>query len=345
MDLKFSFRLLLLPFSWIYGFITHLRNLLYSIGIFHSFKIPKKSICVGNLSIGGTGKTPHVDLLVDLLLSKNKKVAVLSRGYGRKAKGLIEVKKKSIAIEVGDEPLFYKKKHGDNLTVVVAEKRKIGVDYILKNNPKNDIIVLDDAFQHRAVKAGLNILITEFNRPFYSDFVLPAGNLREFSSGKRRTDIIIVSKSPDNISKENEAEIRRKIGFNPEKIFFSKINYQPLKCFNLGIETETESILLITGIANPTPLMDKLKKNYSVTHLNYPDHHTFNSQDIAEIHQKFDTFATGNKIIVTTEKDFMRLKDIDLVKSNQNNWFYQPIITTIKEETKFNQIIYEYCKV
>ena len=345
MDIKFSFRLLLLPFSWIYGLITYFRNIFYSIGIIKSYDIPKKSICVGNLSVGGTGKTPHVDLLVTSLLSKNKKVAVLSRGFGRKTKGLLEVEKTSIAIEVGDEPLFYKKKHGENLTVVVAEKRKIGVDYIIQKNPENDIIVLDDAFQHRAVKAGLNILITEFERPFYSDFVLPAGNLREFSSGKRRADIIIVSKSPNNISEGIEAKIRQKIGFNPGKIFFSEVNYLPLKPFSQGVETKTENILLITGIGNPAPLKNKLEENYSVTHLIYTDHHVFNSKDIAEIYQKFDTFATGNKIIVTTEKDFMRLKDLDLVKSNLNDWFYQPIITTIKDETKFNQIIYEYCKV
>ena len=182
-----NLRLLLLPFSWIYGSIVSLRNLLFDLNILKSYTIPKKSICVGNLSVGGTGKTPHVDLITLQLIDNQLNTSILSRGYGRNTTGLIEVNTTSKASEVGDEPLFYKTKYEDEIRVVVAEKRKLGVDYILNKYPKNDVIVLDDAFQHRAVKAGFNILITDYSHLFCDDFVLPAGNLREWKKGKKKS--------------------------------------------------------------------------------------------------------------------------------------------------------------
>ena len=337
-----NFRLLLLPLSWIYGTITFFRNKCYDFGIFKSYKIPVKSICVGNLSTGGTGKTPHVDLLIELILKADKNVATLSRGYGRTTKGLREVKITSNATEVGDEPLFYKCKYSEQIKVVVAEKRKIGVDFILKNTPKTDVIILDDAFQHRAVKAGLNIIISDYNHPFHSDFILPAGDLRESKSGIKRSDCIIISKCPIDLNAQKIEEIKAKINFASDLIFFSRIKYTALKPFRFEIAPNIENILLVAGIGNPTPLYKYLNKDYNVNLLQFNDHHVFKASDIVKIHQKFDTFANGNKIIVTTEKDFMRLKNFEETLDKEYPWFYQPIKTIINEEERFNLYINEY---
>jgi len=338
----FNFRLFLLPFSWIYGSVVFIRNKCFDFGIFKSYKIPSKSICVGNLSTGGTGKTPHVDLLIELLLQQNKKVSTLSRGYGRTTKGLREVFTVSNAIDVGDEPLFYKCKYEDQIDVVVAEKRKIGIDFILQKKTATDVIILDDAFQHRAVIAGLSIIISDYNHPFYSDHILPAGNLRESKKSINRADCIIISKCPENLSKEKMGEIKSKINFNPQRIFFSRIEYSHLKPFQFEQETKVENILLVAGIGNPNPLVEFLSKKYNVNLLQFNDHHVFKASDIVKIHQKFDTFANGNKIIVTTEKDFMRLKNFNETLGEVYPWFYQPIKTIINEEKQFNLYINEY---
>ncbi len=340
-----NFRLLLLPFSWIYGGIVALRNLCYDFGVLSSYDIPKKSICVGNLSVGGTGKTPHVDLVTSYLIDKQLLPSILSRGYGRNTSGLLEVKESSTAAEIGDEPLFYKTKFKEKIRVVVAEKRKLGVDYILDNYPKNDVIVLDDAFQHRAVKAGFNILITDYSHSFCDDYMLPAGNLREWTYGKKRADAIIVSKSPSKISEEEMQNIRTKLKFNSNAIFFSHIEYRELKPFSKGVDFKIENILLVTGIGNPTPLFTELGSRYRVELLRFKDHHVFTPKNIAEIHEKFDTFANGNKIIVTTEKDFMRLKNFIETNSASYPWFYQPINTIIKQQHKFNLCLNEYLKI
>ncbi len=331
-----------MPFSWIYGLITFTRNKCYDFGCFKSFDIPVKSICVGNLSTGGTGKTPHIDLLINLLLQENKKIATLSRGYGRKTKGILEVFSDSNAIDVGDEPLFYKKKHHEQIRVIVAEERRKGVEFILNNSQKTDIILLDDAFQHRAISAGLNILITEHKKPFYSDFLLPAGNLRENKKGIQRADCIIISKCPQKITPEEKEKIKANIDFNPDRIFFSKIEYDALKPFRKAKPNNVENVLLVTGIGNPSPLFKHLSQKFKVHLLQFNDHHIYKASDIVKIHQNFDTFASGNKIIVTTEKDFMRLKNFEETFNDNYPWFYQPIKTIIDEEKQFNLFINEY---
>ncbi len=342
MNSSFNFRILLLPFSWIYGSVVFIRNKCFDFGIFKSYKIPPKSICVGNLSTGGTGKTPHVDLLIELILHQNKRVATLSRGYGRTTKGLREVYVNSKAIDVGDEPLFYKCKYEEKIHVIVAEKRKIGIDFILQKKPVTDVIILDDAFQHRAVQAGLSIVISDYNHPFYLDHILPAGNLRESRKSINRADCIIISKCPANLSVEKMREIKTNIKFNPNRVFFSKIEYAPLKAFQFDIKTKVENVLLVAGIGNPTPLVEYLSKDFNVNLLQFNDHHVFKASDIVKIHQKFDTFANGNKIIVTTEKDFMRLKNFKETLGENYPWFYQPIRTIINEEEQFNLYINEY---
>lgn len=336
-------RLLLLPFSWIYGSITALRNVLYDTGILKTYTIPNNSICVGNLSVGGTGKTPHVDLIAGHFISQHKSVATLSRGYGRSTEGLLEATQKSTAAEIGDEPLLYKSKYGKNLRVIVSEKRIDGVKYIQKNTPNNTIILLDDAFQHRAVKAGLNIIITEYSNLFIDDFHLPAGNLREWKSGIKRADIIIVSKCPVIESEEKEV-ISNRLNFDPTKIFFSHIDYGKFKGFSTQTVATIKNILLVTGIGNPAPLLGHLNLQYNVMHLRFKDHHAFTPKDIAEIHEKFDSFASHNKIILTTEKDYVRLRGFSQIETNKNHWFYQPITTIIDELEEFNLLLDEHVK-
>ncbi len=323
--------------------IAAIRNKFFDWGFFSSYEIKYKSICVGNLSTGGTGKTPHVDLIVSGLLDNHKNISILSRGYGRKTKGFREVKSDSTTDEVGDEPLFYKNKFNDRLNVFVSEKRVIGIKHIEQNLAPDTIIVLDDAFQHRAVKAGFSIIISEFSNLFTNDAVLPAGNLRESISSIKRADLIIISKCPNNITEKEKKEIRSTIRFNKDKILFSRIKYSELTPIFQPIDTEEiENVLLVTGIGNPKPLEKHLKKHYNVSLVKYPDHHDYNEGDIAKIHEKFDTFASRNKIIITTEKDFMRLKKLNLTNLRKYPWYIQPIVTEIDEQQKFNLYLNEY---
>lgn len=336
-----TLRKLLWPFSLIYGFITYMRNKCYDLGIFETFVIPKKSICVGNLSVGGTGKTPHVAYLAEYL-SQFKETAILSRGYGRNTKGFIHVNEQSTTEKVGDEPLFYFKHFKDKVHVAVCEKRKDGVIELNKLFPSNELIILDDAFQHRAVKAGFSILLTDFNDPFSSDLVLPAGNLREWKIGKKRADCLIATKCPSVLTELEKKTFAINLGVNREKVYFSTIEYGEMKPLLFQVE-EPKSVLLITGIANPIPLIRHLKSKFYVEHIQYDDHHVFTKEEIDKIHQKFDTFASDEKIILTTEKDFMRLKDFTS-KWNLNAypWYYQPITVKIDNEKQFKSLIDQY---
>lgn len=334
-------RFLLFPFALIYFGITSTRNLLYELGIFKIFVIPKKSICVGNLSVGGTGKTPHVSYLADWL-SETVETSILSRGYGRKSTGFLWVKPISKVTEVGDEPLFYANRFKENVHVAVCERRAIGVEKIQELFPRNELIILDDAFQHRAVKAGLSILITDFNNPFSTDFLMPVGSLRENRSGKNRADIIIVSKCPNELNQATKNDLIKSINFTSEAVFFSHIKYDNIITFGKKIE-KIKNVLLITGIANPKPLLEHVSNQFKVEQIAFGDHHVFSTDDIQRIHQKFDTFANDETIILTTEKDFMRLKDF----SNDWNlrdypWYYQPITIEIEEVEKFKNLINKY---
>jgi len=338
-----NFRLLLLPFGFIYGVITAARNLVFNLKIKEIYEIPVKSICVGNLSVGGTGKTPHVAYIVELLKSEHE-IQILSRGYGRKTKGYFLLDENSTAENVGDEPLFYHKQF-KNADVAVCESRKIGVENLLKLK-ENQIIILDDAFQHRAVKAGLNIIITDFNQPYFKDLMLPAGNLREWISGRKRADIVVVSKCKLNLDQETKGRFKQKLKFNPDSIYFSSIKYGELCAFNLNSTLYSfTKVLLVTGIANPIPLFEYLKENFDVELLQFPDHHAFSMDDIHKIHKKFDTFVSDNKAIVTTEKDFMRLQS-KKYKSviDQKPWFYQKITVELDRELEFKKEIKNYAR-
>lgn len=334
-------RVFLLPLSLIYGFITFLRNKLYDSGIFKSYKIPKKSICIGNLSTGGTGKTPHVAYLAEYFKDKIE-TAILSRGYGRNTKGFILLNENHTSQQVGDEPLFYKILFKNQIHVAVCEDRATGIQALQKQFPENEMILLDDAFQHRKVQAGFSILLTNFNSPFSKDFVLPAGNLREWKSGRKRADCLIITKCPSNQTESQKIQFAKELKVNRDELFFSSIKYGSLKSLGNKLDSP-ESVLLVTGIANPEPLKDFLSKTFNVEHLKFKDHHQFNEQDIQQIHQKFDTFTDDKKILVTTEKDFMRLKD-KLSKSDLEKypWYFQPITVEIDEEEKFKELINSY---
>ena len=335
-------RLFLLPFSWIYGIITAIRNYFYDKGYFKSLKIPGKSICVGNLSTGGTGKSPHTAYLAEEFLS-DFDVSILSRGYGRKTKGLREVIFGDMADDVGDEPLMLKSRFGDKVRVVVAEDRQEGVGYIQNNTAnKETLIILDDAFQHRKVKAGFSILLSDYNAPFYNDFVLPAGNLREWKSGKKRADCIIITKCPEIIASEEKKRITERL--NTDKpVFFSRTVYSGIVAFGQKEEDKIENVLLVTGIARPEPLEIELRKKYNVSTMHYRDHHNFSREDIAKILRKFDTFASHEKAIITTEKDYVRLKSV-LTKEELINipWYYQAISIKIDRDKEFKTLIKAY---
>lgn len=338
-------RWLLLPLSWLYGLITFIRNKAYDWGILKSYEIPKKSITVGNLSVGGTGKTPHVDYLIQYFLSKKTKLSVLSRGYGRKTNGLVVASNDSTAAEIGDEPLQYVQRYSDKIKVVLAEKRKVGVDHILSEFPENELIILDDAFQHRAVSAGFSILITPFDDLFSDDFMLPTGNLREWKQGKNRADLIVVSKSPATISNDHKSRIIKKLGFDANRVFFSSLVYTDLVPFSDKNQTlDIEHALIVTGIGNPTPLVNYWKDKCTVELMAFPDHHNYSRSDIKAIHEKFGKFATENKVIITTEKDYMRLQQFDEVFDQQYAWHYQPIGITINNPNIFNALLDDYTR-
>ncbi len=304
-----NLRKYLLPFSLLYEFVTTIRNFLYDIGVFRSYRSEIPTIVVGNLSVGGTGKTPQIEYLIRLLQEKYK-VAVLSRGYKRKTKGFILIRDYHQVEEVGDEPFQFFQKF-KNIDVAVDADRVNGIKVLIDNvNP--DVILLDDAFQHRRVNATTNILLTKFNDLFIDDAVLPKGNLRESKKGTKRADAIVITKCPENLSKDEQEVIQSKIEKKYSKpIFFSTISYanttQGYREYTRE-DFKKNEIFIITGIANPKPLLEFLVGiNYKIHHLQFPDHHYFSDEDIERIKSEFEQMPK-NKILLTTEKDYMRLE-------------------------------------
>jgi len=305
-----SFRFILLPLSVLYGFIIWLRNKLYDINIFKSASFNFPIICVGNLAIGGTGKTPMVEYLIRLL-KENYKTATMSRGYKRKTKGFAIADKNTTALDIGDEPMQFYRKFPD-ITVSVAEDRLASIPQLLHDKPATKVIILDDAFQHRQVKAGLNILLTEYRDLFTRDFILPAGNLRDIKASYKRADIIIVTKCKSHLTEEEKDKLTDEIKPLPnQKIFFTKIEYgSPYHLFNKNEKflSPDTNILLICGIANPKPIKEILN-TYSATYdmMRFRDHHIFTIDDLRDIKDQFEKIDSENKIILTTEKDGVRL--------------------------------------
>ncbi|MCB0546065.1 MAG: tetraacyldisaccharide 4'-kinase [Phaeodactylibacter sp.] len=305
-------QILLAPFSLLYGLGVGMRNALYNRGLLKGVEFNVPVISVGNLSVGGAGKTPHIEYLIRLLKDYIE-VATLSRGYRRKTKGFLNVKRQMNAEQVGDEPLQFKRKFPD-IQVTVSESRTFAIPKIMMDRPETQVVLLDDAFQHRSVKPGLNILLTEYSRPFTRDYLLPSGRLREWRSAYQRADIIIVSKCPLVLApEEKEAMIREIDPLDHQKIYFSYYRYgKPYYIFNpryvLELNPEMD-VLLISAIANTDYLVEYLDQQASsVRILEYEDHHYFTKYDVGQLKAKFDQLESEKKAIITTEKDAMRLE-------------------------------------
>jgi tetraacyldisaccharide 4'-kinase len=328
-------RYILFPIVPFYYLATWLRNKFYDLGVksSSSFKVPV--ICVGNLSVGGTGKTPMIEYLIRLLKS-DYKIATLSRGYKRKTKGFVLADNTTNADSVGDEPYQFHKKFPDVMVSVDANRRN-GIGKLLEYEPKPDVILLDDAFQHRKVKAGFNILLTSYDDLYTMDMVLPTGNLREPKIGAKRANVLMVTKCPISISESNKQDIIGKLKpLDHQYVFFSSINYSEM--IKNSIEEKYLSYIkniaftLVTGIANPKPLVEFLNaEGYKFEHLNFKDHHEFSDKDIEHLKKK--------KLIITTEKDFMRL---EASFKNSNQIFYLAINTFVDKSNEFDKLITDY---
>jgi tetraacyldisaccharide 4'-kinase len=306
-----SFRVLLLPLALIYGLVIFIRNRLFDKGILKSAVFNFPLICIGNLSVGGTGKSPMVEYLIELLKPRYK-VATLSRGYKRKTKGYVLASAATTALEIGDEPMQFHVKFPD-ISVASCEERIVGIPHLLQDVPDLQTIILDDAFQHRSVKAGLNILLTDYGNTYPHDFFLPTGDLRDEKQSAKRAQIIIVTKCPYSLSQEEKQKIIRDLKpVADQHVFFTTIEYgTPYHIFNHGDEwmlTPRDEVLLVCGIANPAPLKEYLHvKTDTYYQQDYSDHHIFTIDDLNEIRKKFEDIAAKDKLILTTEKDAVRL--------------------------------------
>lgn len=326
-------RYILFPFSILYGGVVWLRNKAFDLGVLNSKSYDFPVICVGNLSVGGTGKSPMVAYLIQLFHSKYR-VATLSRGYKRESKGFYLLNGTEAATQVGDEPLQFKTNFND-INVAVDENRQHGIAELQKLKPSPQIIVLDDAFQHRKVNPGFSIVLTAYDDIYATDFMLPTGNLREPISGANRANILVVTKCPEDLSTEAQMRIASKLKPKSyQSVYFTKIEYAHTVT-NCEVEidlNELRKFTLVTGIANPKPLVQKLKKqNLDFEHINFPDHHNFSAKELKRLKQQ--------ELIVTTEKDFMRLKG----KLSSDKLFYLPIhIAFLSRQEQFKQEVSSY---
>ncbi len=342
-------RLLLFPFSLLYGLAVILRNLGYDKGILKSVRFDLPVISVGNLTAGGSGKTPMTEYLVRLL-KNNYKIATLSRGYGRDTSGFRLVVPDASSAETGDEPLQFKRKFRD-ITVAVCEDRAEGISRLKK---EHDLIILDDAFQHRAVKPGLSILLYDYNKLFKLQCLLPAGDLREPLSGRYRADIIVVSKTPLLLGEETMEKIVKRIDpAERQRVFFSFLTYGDLISLNDGVPDRylrsiqgNTRIILLTGIADAGPLLSELYKYTPlIEHQEYSDHHNFSKKNISKLVQSFNDLAAFDKLIITTEKDAQRLRSHNINEQLQAlPVYYLPVEAKIHEPERsaFNKLIEKY---
>ena len=342
-------RILLLPFSFIYGLIVRIRNYLFDIRVLKSVEFKLPVIGVGNLSAGGTGKTPHVEYLIRLLQNRIK-IAVISRGYLRKSKGFVLADANSTVAKVGDEPMQYINKF-KNLLVAVDENRRHGIQKLISEQPEMKAVILDDAYQHRYVKPGLTILLTDFHSLYSNDYLLPAGRLRESKKGAKRADIIIVTKTDPVFSPLNKRAVLEKIKPLPhQKVFFSFVTYGfpvplfpslPALHYNL-----INTIVLFVGIANPYPLEQYLKRLCSeLITIRFKDHHQFTEKEITAVKTTYNNQFTKRKVLITTEKDAMRLNEPSLLELLKGiPVYYIPIEISFhfREKEKFDKLITDF---
>ncbi|MCZ2298852.1 MAG: tetraacyldisaccharide 4'-kinase [Chitinophagales bacterium] len=306
-----SFRVLLLPFALLYGLVISIRNWMFNKNYLKSSTFNFPLICVGNIAVGGTGKSPMVEYLIRNL-QPHFTTGTLSRGYKRKTKGYALANENTTALEIGDEPMQFHTKFPD-VSIAVGEERLVAIPQMLHDNPNLQVIILDDAFQHRSVRAGLNILLTEYSNIYTYDFFLPTGDLRDEKSSAKRADIIVVTKCPSDISQDKKYKILRSIKpLKHQRVFFTAIDYgTPYHIINKEDEwilTPNEEVLLVCGIANPRPLKEYLLNNvHTYYQKDYSDHHIFNIDDLNEIKKTFEKIKASRKLILTTEKDAVRL--------------------------------------
>ncbi|MFZ1703809.1 MAG: tetraacyldisaccharide 4'-kinase [Saprospiraceae bacterium] len=326
---KKLFQILLIPFSLLYGGIISLRDMMYETGLLKSSKFNLPVISVGNLSIGGAGKSPHIEYLVSIF-QDYLDLGILSRGYKRETTGFRLVSTTDTALTVGDEPLQFKKKFKD-VVVAVDENRALGIPMMLGQYPNIQTILLDDAFQHRQVAPGLNILLTPYDHLFTRDYLLPSGRLREWRSAYKRADIILITKCPDEVSPEKRHTILQEINpLSHQKLFFSKFEYDyPYHFYNAQYRIKLDDdldIILISAIANTSYLEDYLNTKVKNIHsMEFEDHHQFTHGDIDYLIQKYKALPEKRKLILTTEKDATRLEPFnDILYQNQIPIFIQP---------------------
>ena len=344
----------LLPLSWLYGCGVRLRNFCFDVGLLKSRSFHVPVIAVGNITVGGTGKTPHVEYLVSLLKEKFH-VAVLSRGYKRKTSGFILADDETTVRDIGDEPYQMKQKF-PNVSVAVDKKRVHGIEQLTDNDEKLDVILLDDAFQHRYVKPGVNILLVDYHRLIIYDKLLPAGRLREPLKGKDRADIVIVTKCPKDLKPMEFRVITKAMSLYPyQHLFFTTLDYDALSpVFPEGRPApaldalKEENVLLLTGIASPRQLEEDLTPLVKhITTLTYPDHHNYRRKDIEHINETFDQMPSP-KVIITTEKDAVRLSTAEGFSDEVRRSIYAfPISIRFmqkEQEDKFNDFIIGYVR-
>jgi tetraacyldisaccharide 4'-kinase len=303
-------RILLFPFSLVYALVVKIRNWCFDKKVLSSVSFNLPIICVGNLAAGGTGKSPMVELLIRMLRDRYP-IAILSRGYKRKTRGYALANDATTALDIGDEPMQFHTKFPD-VAIAVGEERIVAIPQLLHDRPETKTIILDDAFQHRRVKAGLNILLTDYSNLFTRDWWLPSGDLRDAPSSYKRADIIVVTKCPEALNEDERTAVAAEIGpLAHQQIFFSSIQYgAPYRIVGSGgaVVNEGVEVLLVTGIANPTPLKEWLDRHSKAYYeMAYGDHHIFSIDDLQAIFRRFEGITADRKLILTTEKDAVRL--------------------------------------
>jgi tetraacyldisaccharide 4'-kinase len=343
-------RILVFPFALLFGVIVYVRNKLYDWGVIRSRHFNVPTIAVGNLAVGGSGKSPHIEYLIRLL-KKEYTVATLSRGYRRKTKGFKLARQHATANEVGDEPAQFKHKFR-TVTVAVDEKRGRGIKKILKADPYTDVILLDDAFQHRSVKPGLSVLITDFHNPYPEDYLMPTGSLREHRSGAKRADIIIVSKTPIVLSPFTKRRFKKQINPLPHQLLlYTYLKYGNLHhVFDTSLQPEKiphfSSIIMVTGIANPYPLEEELVSHCNeLIQYSYPDHYRYKKKDFKKLKEAYDNIFAKNKAIITTEKDATRIRSApghEIIKNLPLYYIPVEIAFHKGQKQKFDRRILKY---
>lgn len=333
--------------------VVYVRNKLFDVGILKEYRPDIHTIGVGNLAVGGAGKTPLVEYLIRLLQQNEFKPATLSRGYKRKTSGYILADDTSTADDIGDEPLIYKTKY--QIDVAVDGNRVNGVKQLSELDKKPNIVLLDDVFQHRYIRCGLNILVSDFSHPYFADSLLPYGTLREQKGGMIRANVIVISKTPERTTPIELRNFLKDVNPGPhQQVFFSYLKYGDLYSITdplLKLEVEKElfkyHVMALTGIANAAPMITYLKEFANeVYHFPFDDHHEYVPKELEDIQRYYEKINKNHKIIITTEKDLMRLKNSNIWPIAKNmNMFVLPVEVTFKDkEEEFNNIILKYAR-